>query len=72
MMRSKLKNKRLAAGYTQQQIANAVGIDRTFYSNIENGHKNCRTQIWLKIADVLEIPEDQLISYIKEGLQKSA
>ena len=72
MVRQMLKNKRLAAGYTQKEVADFVEIDRTFYTNIENGRKNCSMQVWLKIGAALNIPEEELINYIKEGMKKGA
>lgn len=72
MERKRLKDKRLTLGLTQQQVADLIDVDRTFYVRIENGQKGCKMETWLKIADVLNIPESDLIPYIKEGIKKGA
>lgn len=72
MARRNLKNKRKALNLTQQSAAEAVGITRTYYSEIENGNRNCSIRIWLRIAECLEIPKEEIIFYIEEGLQPGA
>ena len=71
-MRKRLKDKRKALDYTQQEVAEEVGITRTYYSEIENGNRNCNIKIWIRIAECLEIPKAEIISYIEEGLQPGA
>lgn len=68
-MRKKLRARRKSLGYTQQEVADYVGIVRTYYSEIELGNRNCDIKIWLKIAEFLKIEEADLISYVKEGLK---
>lgn len=72
MARQKLKAKRLAFGLTQEEVAYGAGITRTYYTEIENGNRNCNLQIWLKIAELLQIPESELVSYMKDGMVKGA
>ena len=72
MARKKLRNRRIEKGLTQEQVANMVNICRPFYCELEAGRKNCKFETWLKIANVLEIGETDLVFYIKEGLEKGA
>ena len=72
MARQKLKSKRASFGHTQQDVADYAGITRTYYTEIENGNRNCTLKIWLKIAELLQIPESELVSYIKDGMAKGA
>ena len=72
MKRNKLIKLRKEKKKTQACIANEVGIDRGYYSNIENGKKMGSLDTWLKIAKVLEIPPVELLSYIIEGMEISA
>lgn len=72
MARQKLKARRASFGYTQQTVADNVGITRTYYTEIENGNRNCALQIWFRIADLLQIPENEIVSYIKDGMVKGA
>ena len=72
MERIKLKERRKALNLTQQQVADEIGMDRSYYVKIENGQRGCKMETWLKIADVLKIPENELIPYITEGIKKGA
>ena len=72
MTRNKLKERRRSLNLTQQEVADLTGITRTYYTEIENGNRNCNIYIWLKIGEVLGIEEDNLIPYIKERTKKGA
>jgi len=52
-MRKELFKARKAAGLTQEQLALAVGIDRTAYNRIERGARKPPVDVALKIAAVL-------------------
>lgn len=46
---------------TQEDLAGAAEIDRSFLSEIENGHKNLSVDTLKKIADALGIKPGKLI-----------
>lgn len=69
MARTRLKDRRMEKGLTQEKVAEAAEISRAFYTEIEGGRKNCLMGKWLKIAACLDIPESELIPYITEGQQ---
>lgn len=71
-IRGKLRNQRIALGYKQKDVAEAAGIHKGYYSKIEAGERNPATDVWLKIGAFLKIPDDQLVTYMKEGLKKGA
>lgn len=51
------KHKKLS----QEDLCGLAGMDRSYLSEIENGHKNFSTMTLLKIARALEVaPEDIL------------
>ena len=51
------KSKKLS----QEDLCGLAGMDRSYLSEIENGHKNFSTMTLLKIARALEVaPEDIL------------
>jgi DNA-binding XRE family transcriptional regulator len=54
-MRTKLLEKRKKMNMTQAQVADAAGISRSFYTNIENGIKTPSFKTAQKIAVVLKI-----------------
>lgn len=48
-------------GMTQEDLAGAAEIDRSFLSEIENGHKNLSVETLKKIADALSIKPSKLL-----------
>jgi transcriptional regulator with XRE-family HTH domain len=52
---SKLQAARKLKGITQQEIANRVGISRTYYSQIENGDRDPAATIITGIAKALGV-----------------
>lgn len=55
MKRLKLLEARKLVGMTQQDIANASGIQRSYYGLIETGQRNPTLSIATKIASVLDM-----------------
>ena len=53
--RSKLKSKRKEMKYTQQQVADKLGISRSYYSDIENKKKMPNGSILFKLNEVLPL-----------------
>jgi len=50
-------------GYSQEDIANHIGISRTYYTNLERGHAGVPLDTYQKIADFLGIYIDDILSY---------
>lgn len=50
-----LKAQRIAKGFTQQEIAKAVGISRTAYTNIENGKRKLTVKTAQKLGMILDV-----------------
>ena len=71
-MDDKLKSKRNELGYTQAYVAQKAGIGRTYYTEIENGNRRGSLDVWLSIARVLNIPESEIIAYMKKRRKKTA
>ena len=57
-----IKYSRKKAGFTQEQFANEVGIKRSVVGAYEEGRAEPRLQTLLKIAEVLNVTSDALIS----------
>ena len=64
----KIKEARKAAGLTQQQVADATGIDRQVYSMYERGARNPRLDKLGKIAEACGVGLDYFGN--TESLQK--
>lgn len=59
-MRHKLRQLRVNKKLTQEQIAQKVGIDRAYYTNIELGNKNPSFKVAVKIKKVLNCNDDDI------------
>lgn len=57
----KLKQARIEAGYTQQQLADEIEINRENISRYENGIVEPSIEILGKLCDFLEVSADWLI-----------
>ena len=68
-IREKLKERRASLGFKQKEVAERVGIHKAHYSKIEAGKRTPTLEIWLKIAELLQIPESELVSYMKDGME---
>ena len=62
MISDKLKSLRLVKGYSQQQVADAVGISRQYVSKLESGEDNMPAlDIAVKLADFFDISVDDFL-----------
>lgn len=54
-MRDKLKNARRAAGLTQQQTADRLGITLRHYKKIESGESRGSIEVWDDLEDMFRV-----------------
>lgn len=54
-MRENLKNARKAAGMTQQQVAQKLGIHERYYKALESGERLGGIWMWDKLEDILNV-----------------
>lgn len=59
-MRQNLKHARKAAGFTQQQMADELGISLVYYQKIEAGHRTGDFYIWDTLEDITGIHQRKL------------
>ena len=59
---SKLKSLRTAYGYTQQQVADMLGVSRITYANYKTGKKSPYLNRLYKLAEIFKVSVDSLIS----------
>jgi methanogenic corrinoid protein MtbC1/DNA-binding XRE family transcriptional regulator len=52
---------RSGKGWTQQQLAEAAGLDRTYISGLEHGKQNPTLGALLRLTRALEVPLDRLV-----------
>ena len=60
----RIKKLRLQTGLSQEKFALKVGLDRTYYSSVENGKRNIAIINLKKIADGLGISLSELFKDI--------
>jgi transcriptional regulator with XRE-family HTH domain len=62
-MHNKLREARLAKGYSQSTLGKKIGLEQTTYSRKERGVSSIRPEEWSRLAKALEFP----IESIKEN-----
>lgn len=60
-MNNNIKNIRKQVGFTQSELADAVGITQGQIARLERGDRNLSTDLLLRIADALQRPAAELI-----------
>ena len=56
-----LKTARKKAGLTQQQVADAIGVVQSAYKNYEQGNREPKGGVMVKLADLLGVTTDYLL-----------
>ena len=59
----KIKELRLRAGYSQEELASKAGLHRTYMSDIERGERNISVENIKKIADALNVDPSELLKF---------
>lgn len=64
----RIKNARLAKGYTQEELGKLIGVQKSAVAKYEKGRiVNIKRSVLAKISNVLEIPPVELVSDIEEN-----
>ncbi|PSW19045.1 XRE family transcriptional regulator [Photobacterium sanctipauli] len=58
-----IKQLRLKAGLSQEELAAKCGLDRTYISGIERGLRNVSIVNIFRIADALSLPPAKLLEF---------
>ena len=59
--RAYIQKLRIQYGYTQEELARAVNINRSFLSRIESGKKGCSVDLFIQLAEFFHVSLDELI-----------
>lgn len=65
----KLRLYREACALSQQQVADALGINRTTYTKYETGSGNLKLDKLVKIAAIFNIPAETLLPESSDGIR---
>jgi transcriptional regulator with XRE-family HTH domain len=61
-----LREARLAAGLTQEELSFAAGLDRTYISQLENDRKSPTVDVLFRLADALGVPASGLLARVEQ------
>ncbi len=61
MLRENLKNLRKQKGYSQEELADRLGVVRQTISKWEKGQSVPDSEMLMKLADIFEVPVSQLL-----------
>lgn len=61
-----IKENRIKKNYTQEQLAEALGISTRQLQRIEKNENDTKIKTLKKIIKVLDIPNDEIIKYMHE------
>jgi transcriptional regulator with XRE-family HTH domain len=56
-------------GLSQEKLAEAAGLDRSFISLVERGIQSPNIVILLKIAEVLKVPASDMIAQMEAAMR---
>lgn len=67
----RLRELRLVATLSQEELAYRAGIDRTYVSSCERGHRNPTLEVLVKFAVALRVKPSALLSKVDDLEAKS-
>jgi transcriptional regulator with XRE-family HTH domain len=63
-----LRQARKATGISQEELAFEAKIDRTYVSQLENGHKSPTVDVLFRICPILGMAASELIAQVERSL----
>ena len=67
---ARIKALRKQRGWSQEQLAERVGISTQYVSNIERGKENPTLDMLLRLAGALKVSPAEMFDFEAEGLQR--
>lgn len=67
---ARLKAERIARGYSQQKFARALGVSYVTYNQKENGKKPISIDQFVKILEILKIPDNEINIFFTHSVHK--
>lgn len=64
-----IRRSRKAAGLSQEELAFEAQIDRTYVSQLENGHKSPTVDVLFRVCPILGMAASELIAQVERSLQ---
>lgn len=60
-MGRRIREQRIRAGYTQERLAEKMGLHSSYFHYIEAAKKNCPVDILVELANLFDVSMDYLI-----------
>ena len=57
----RIRQLRIESGLTQEKAAEALNVDRSFYSRIESGKKGCSVDLFIQLSELFQVSLDYLV-----------
>ena len=64
-----LREARRGRGVTQERLAEAVGVDRTYISMLERGVHQPSLSVFLRLADALGVAPEEFVGGVVRGVR---
>lgn len=58
---ARIRQLRIQNGYTQEQLAEKLNIDQSYYGRIETGKRGCPVEIFVQLSDLFGVTLNFLI-----------
>lgn len=58
----RIRQLRIAAGLTQEELAVRVGVYSKYFVHVESGRKGCSVDVYVELSNVLNVSLDYLIA----------
>jgi transcriptional regulator with XRE-family HTH domain len=66
---SRIREKRKACGWTQEELADIAGIDRSYIGGVERGERNLTFKVLCQICEALRCDVAALTKGVPESLR---
>ena len=57
----RIRQLRIESGLTQEKVALALNVDRSFYNRIEMGKKGCSIDLFIQLSNLFHVSLDYLV-----------
>lgn len=71
MLGKELRQSREMAEMTQEQLAFAAEIDRTYLSQLENDKKSPTLNVLFRLCDALKVPAAELVARVDKARKRT-
>jgi transcriptional regulator with XRE-family HTH domain len=72
MLGEELRKARMAAGMTQEQLAFAAGVDRTYISQLENNKRSPTLQFLFRLCDAINVPPAVIVGRVDKRRRRKS